>query len=118
MEQPHDPIEIAQAAVLRACQCLTAASPDALERSQTSLSEALTHLQAGLASPAGNGGRQDRLARVRQVRESTALAGQLLEAAGEYHRQWFSRLGELCGGYTATGLPAELGHASRWLARG
>jgi hypothetical protein len=89
---------------MRACELLTAPSPECLAGSAVLLEEAVRQLRSARIS-AGNPSAH---AEIRHLRASIGQAARLLQNAAEYHGGWNRWLGARIGGYGANGEPAGI----------
>ncbi|HXK07726.1 MAG TPA: hypothetical protein VMS37_35360 [Verrucomicrobiae bacterium] len=96
-----------------ACRHLTLASPVALDQASEALNSAarqLAELQSRLPEQAGNPAALEEAWRVRRAFLRTRT---LLYSAAAFHGNWTRVRGAMSGGYTRTGEPGPVLHASR-----
>jgi len=108
-----------RARVQQSCEWLLAPSPAALDRFAAALAPAISALREWQAQLEERHKASPR-AREEALRLRTAIrrAGALLQSAADYHAGWRRALGALCGGYTASGAPADAARPGRLCLRG
>jgi len=107
-----------EAEVKRACDLLVDATPEALDRCQGALRQAVSQLvdfretyrrlplHAGVRSTAGG------------LRAEVRRAARLLESLASFYHGWERILGAMSAGYTARGDPAPVVRSGRLCCRG
>jgi len=108
----------AQSEVNRACNLLIAPNPEALNRCQDALAQAVSALtefrSQCLEVPAGSGAKS----MVCALRAEILRANRLLQSLAGFFRGWERILGTMSGGYTACGDPAPVARVGRLCCRG
>src|ERR1039458_8247362 len=105
----------AQSEVRRACDLLTAPTPEALNRCQEALERAVSEL-VDFRSHCGE--HQGAWSVACGLRAEVLRAARLLHSLAGFYRGWERILGTMSGGYTASGDPAPPARTGRLCCRG
>jgi hypothetical protein len=111
-------LAMARSEVKRACELLTAPSPEALANCRETLERALLALEdfqthCRMALP-GSGSK----AVAKALRSDILRAGRLLQNLAGFYRGWERILGAMSGGYTVSGAPAPVARERRIWCQG
>jgi hypothetical protein len=107
----------AHSEVKRACDLLIASSPEALDRCQGALQQAVSDLAAFRkenTEVAASGARPVAL----ELRREIMRAARLLQSLAGFYQGWESILGAMTAGYTASGDAAPVARQGRFCCRG
>ena len=118
---PQAACAAARASLERVCALLIEPTPKHLDQSAELLAQAVERLaicRVPAPGPVPAAGPARHTQDLRQLRAVVIRARRLLEAAAHFHAGWVRCAGALCAGYTRSGQPGALEHASRVWAQG
>ena len=118
---PQAACDAARATLEQVCVLLIDPTPEHLDQAAELLAQAMERLAIGRATatgPAPYARPARRREDLRQLRAVVIRARRLLEAAARFHAGWVRCAGAMCAGYTRSGQPGAVEHASRLWAQG
>jgi len=117
-ESVAERLEKAHSEIKRACDLLTAPTPEAMDRCQSALQSALFELVEFRSKIKEISGSESTRRLARGLRAEVLRAARLLQNLAGFYRGWERILGAMTAGYTASGEPAPVTRLGRLNCRG
>jgi hypothetical protein len=108
----------ARSEVKRACDLLIATTPEALNRCQEALAQAVYELREFRSQCGESPGDSTALSTAAALRGELRRANRLLQNLASFYRGWERILGTMSAGYTSGGDPAPVARTGRLCCRG